>query len=931
MASVETTTSVRSPRSLARGHLAPEGRPSFLGRAKEISEVKAAIDAHSLVTLTGPPGIGKTCLALQAAERTPDGSTVADLARVNDPELVPGALASALSLREEPSRSLTDTIVADLCDRRLLVVLDNCEHVMGACAQLVDDLLRRCPSVRVLATSREPLSVAGELVWQVPPLSLPAASESDLAELLKSEAVRLFVERAASVEPEFALNTYVGPALGEICRRLDGIPLAIELAAARVGVLTPPEIARRLDDRLDLLTTGSSSNSPRHRTLEAALAWSYQLLGSSERALLRRLSVFAGPFDASAAEAVCSDNELGAAVIADLLGQLVAKSLAVADTTIGRYRLLETVRAYAGERLEEAHEAALVREAHARFYLALAEEAESKLTGPHQQRWFDRLERERCDFCAAVEWSAGHGRGEWALRLAGALVIFWRVRCHFSEGRHLLEAALAAGDAASPALQTKGLWGAGLMALMAGDLEVATPMLEKSLAECRDLGDLQGCARALLVLGSCRQQSEHPGVLSLFEESAALARKAGDPWCLALALAFGGLEHVNRLALSSARPLFEECLEISRQAGDKQSLRLGLLGLGQVAYYEGDFRSAEPLLEEVVAVAEELGDDYTKGFALQFLAGVALRTGDYARANQTLALALCLLRGSQQRDTEFSLVTRAWLARAEGDHALARRLLEEALTLVRSNPRALIPVLIAMGELAAEEDDGRLARRLFDESLDMARSLGIDHHAARALHGLGELERGEADAKRAAVLHKEALELWHRIGSALGIAASLEAVAGLSAANGSAEHAARIFGAADALREAKGSFRAPWEAARYEADFALVCQALPRNELGRAVAKGRDLAIDEAVRLASKAPHRRQDRTSSGWSSLTPSERQVASLAADGLTNREIGELLFISTGSVKDHLSKVFQKLGFTRRTELARELGRPRLDRDT
>lgn len=889
-----------------------------------------ALDASRLVTLTGAPGIGKTRLALEVAEVCPDPSAVVELAPVADSALMAATATSALSVQEVRGQSLNDALAAQLRARRLLLVVDNCEHLLGACADLVEAVLSGCPEVRVLATSREPLGISGELLWQVPPLSLPAAPELGVSELLESEAVNLFVERAVAVEPDFALNAYVAPAVAEICRRLDGIALAIELAAARVELLTPPEIARRLDDRFDLLTTGSSSDLPRHQTLEAALDWSYQLLAPSERALLRRLSVFAGDFDVHAAEAICGDDELNASVVVELLGQLVAKSLVVADTASGRYWLLETIRAYAGERLEGAGEAGSVREAHARFYLALAEEAEPELTGPHQERWFERLEAERSNLCAALEWSAGHGRGEWALRLAGALVIFWRVRCHYSEGRHLLEAALATSAGATPRLQCKGLWGAGLMALTAGDPDDAIPMLEESLTGFRELGDLQGCARALLALGSSKQQSEDPNVLALLEESAALAREAGDSWCLALALAYAGLEHVNRFALSAARPLFEECLKISRQAGDKQSLRVGLLGLGQVAYYDGDFRSAEQVLEETVAVAEEIGDDYTKGFALQYLAGVALRMGEYARAREVLDLALRLLRDSRPREPEFSLLTRAWLARVEHEPALARRLLEEALTRTRAGRHAPISVLLAMGELAAEQGDARQAGRLFDEALDMSRSFGIDYHSARALHGLGELARDEGDAKRAAVLHNEALRLRHQVSNAPGIAASLEAVAGLSAASGSAEHAALLFGAASALREAKRYVRAPWEAARYEADLGLVRQVLRIDEFEKAFSEGKALTIDEAVTPVFKASDRRRPRPSRGWSSLTPRERQVASLAVDGLKNREIGDLLFISHGSVKDHLSKVFQKLGLTGRTELAREAARRRIDQE-
>ncbi|MDQ6807070.1 MAG: hypothetical protein M3065_19400, partial [Actinomycetota bacterium] len=375
------------------------------------------LEERRLVTLTGPPGIGKSRIALEVASgRADGGAALVELAPIGDPELVPHAVAAALSVQEAPGHTLIEALVARLRRNSLLLVLDNCEHLVAACAEVIDELLCACPGLRVLATSREALSITGELVWQVPGLAVPAPdSELRPDALMDYDGVRLFVERARAVVPQFVLSGEVAPAVAEIARRLDGIPLAIELAAARAEMLTPPEIAERLDNRFALLTKGSRSDLSRHQTLQAALDWSHELLSAPERALLRRLSVFVGGFYLEAARAVCACAELGDTDVFDLLAQLVAKSLVVADSTTnvsGRYRLLETLRSYAGDRLDEAGESAPLREAHACFYLALAERAEPELTGAEQAHWFERLETEHGNVRGGLDWSLRHGERE---------------------------------------------------------------------------------------------------------------------------------------------------------------------------------------------------------------------------------------------------------------------------------------------------------------------------------------------------------------------------------------------------------------------------------------------------------------------------------------------------------------------------------------
>ena len=566
----------------------PAAVSSFVGREHETKAGAELLETARLVTLIRVAGVGKTRLALAVAaavaERYADRVWLVELAPVADPALVPAAVAAVLGVREQPGQTLAKTLASRLRYRSLLLVVDNCEHLLDAVAELVEALLHACPDLRVLATSREPLRIVGEQTWPVPPLPLPPADLEGSKALSSWDATRLFAERAAAVEPGFALTAAVAPAVAVIYRRLDGLPLAIELAAARVRVLSPAEIAARLDDRFALLTNGGRTAAPRQQSLQAALGWSHDLLSEVERVVLRRLSVFAADCTLEAAEQVCMTEDLALEQVVDLLAGLVTKSLLVADTcgAQARYRLLETIRQYGTDRLLESGEAEILRDRHAAWCVRLAEQAEPELTSSGQAAWLERLDAEHANLRVALEWSVASGSVEQVLRLGGALTLFWLIRGHLSEGRAWLEQALAASPDAPPVLRAKALWGLGLLAAIQGDV-AAVAAGEESLALARQAGDPQVSARALYLLGLFAVFHDPLRARTLLEQSVTFARQADDLWCAATALGLMGWASMFQGDLTTAHRLLEDCRATAHRAHDKQSLCISLQRIRRIS------------------------------------------------------------------------------------------------------------------------------------------------------------------------------------------------------------------------------------------------------------------------------------------------------------------------------------------------------------
>lgn len=571
-----------------------------------------------------------------------------------------------------------------------LLILDNCEHLIAACALLVEFLLRACPNLHILVTSREPLRVPGEMIWRVPPLTLPDAMPT-VASLAESEAVQLFVERARGRLPDFALTEENAAAVATICQRLDGMPLALELAAARVAVLPVGQLAARLDDALRVLTVGERTAPPRQQALRATLDWSHALLTAEEQAALRRLAVFAAGWELEAAEAVCGADEIARADVLELLGQLVEKSLITMaeEGGVARYQMLEVVRQYASERLAASGEAEDTRRRHALYYLAMIAEPDAASVGTAQATWVERLEREHDNLRAALHRAVESEEAETALRLVGALWPFWEARGYLREGRRWLAAALAMPGTTLPTLRGKALRGAGLLVTWQADYAAAWTLHEESLALYRALGDQDGIANTLENLGLvARERGDYPAAWSLHEESLTIRRSLGDWRGIAGALNNLGLVARGRGDYAAARVLFDEGLTINRRLGDHPGIANALSNLGMVVQWQGDYTAARALHEESLVIRRGLGDRRGIAISLINLGLVAYRQGEYTTAWTLHRESLAIKRALGSSGIAESLEGLAAVAGVLGEATRAARLLgaASALRTMRTAP-----------------------------------------------------------------------------------------------------------------------------------------------------------------------------------------------------------------------------------------------------
>ncbi len=727
---------------------------SFVGRERELDQLGALLAGTRLLTLTGAGGAGKTRLALQLARGVEasfaDGAVLVELAPLAEPAHVQEAVAAALDVRALPGRDLEAAVAEFLAGRSLLLVLDNCEHVLGAAAAVADLLLRSAPDVSIVATSREPLRVQGETVFRVPSLALPDPERSvEPDELLGYESIRLFVERAGAAAPGFALEERNAREVVRICYRLDGLPLAIELAAARLGALGADAIAERLDDRFRLLRAGGSSAPTRQQTLEATLEWSHELLADDERALLRRLAVFAGGFELPAVEAVCSGEVLDRREVADVLARLVEKSLVAADDRVRdrRYRLLETVRLYAAERLEEAGESARLARSHAAWALDLA----------GRERDDPRLDREAANLQAALDTLLAVDQPT-ALRLCVSLWPFWLRRIDLEEGHRRLAEALAAVPERT---ETRA---AALLAASALDLRAARlERAESAAIECK-----------------------------------AIAEEIGDSWSQWRALHFLGGIAISRDDSAVAVDAFEKALDLARREGFAEAAALGVYSLGVAHWRLGDLEGVERLVAESIEEFERLGDSPE-------LIPTPISVVDIRRGASGLGPRR-VFEDTLQPFVEIScsaavgyvLANQAQIARERGHPDRSRKLLDESIALLRSegDRRGESDALIRKAHLELATGDLDAARASFDHALDLRRRLRDRRGIGMALSGLGLVDAAAGDNERAEQLLGEARDLFRRAGDRWGLTGALWNTADVAVGRGDLDTAV------DALEEA---------------------------------------------------------------------------------------------------------------------------------
>jgi predicted ATPase/DNA-binding CsgD family transcriptional regulator len=885
---------------------------SFVGREADVASAREAITGNRLVSLTGAGGCGKTRLAYEVAalelDRYDDGVWCVELAPVGRADLVAPSIAAALGLREEFGRPLLDTLSEQLCGVSTLIVVDNCEHVLDGVATTIETLLQQCPGVRVIATSREALGLSGEVVRQVPSLDDTTAFE-------------LFVQRARSVRPTFDPSAEEAAAIVEIVTRLDGIPLAIELAAARVRMMSPSHIAAGIGDRFRLLSGGSRTAMSRQQTLEASIAWSYDLLAAEEQQLARRLSVTRG-FTLEAAEQLASDDSTDRYGVLDVLTRLVDKSMVQVDhapTGMG-YRFLETVRQFLLQRLAESGEAEALRARHLEYFVTLAEQAAPNVALRDGAALLAMLESQHANLESALDFADGSGRNEAALRLATAMALFWELRGHLGRGGRWLARLLDQHDAEPSVHRARACWAAAHIGLYAGDLATMSVRAPEALALADRLDDDWTRARALNTLGFATAVTTPHQARSLLERSIELGSSSGDQWAV----------------LSSHKMLTVLCWvtgDDMAAAEDMEMLRVlstqfeadyflawyhGLLGL--FLSRRGDMVDARSNLERAIELCDGIGEPITGSMARAWLWAIDIAQGEYDRSDSDCAALLQRSHATGGGLAVADLLSNlGQIAIGRGDFQEAADRLARNYQTTREHGIPYFVVLPAIVEASARRRIGEhsRARGLLDDIAGLAEGFDNQWMLARI-----ELERGllaqQTGQLDAATRHVHAaLASFFRMGQRPDVAATLDTIGSLARAAESDAEAVRCFAAAAALRDLDGVVPLPTDRSMIRAECDDLRASLGDDLFHSYWSEGAELSMGEAVEYASRARGERK-RPSSGWDSLTPTELRVVELVAEGLTNPQIAAKMFVARGTVKVHLGHIFTKLDVTTRSEL-------------
>jgi predicted ATPase/DNA-binding CsgD family transcriptional regulator len=847
-------------------HNLPIQMTSLVGRESATATATALLRRPEvrLLSMIGTGGIGKTRLAIEVAtqlfEDFTDGISFVALAQLRDPDMVLPTIAHTLGLKESGSEPVTDRLHTYLRDKHLLLVLDNFEHLMPA-APFAGQLLATCPNLKLLVTSREVLHLRAEQQFSVPPLAVPDRKHvAQVQSLTEYPALELFLQRARAVKHEFQLHENNSQSLVEICSRLDGLPLAIELAAARIALLSPQALLVRLDHRLQILTHGHTDLPERQQTLRQTIQWSYELLRPEEQRLFQRMSVFAGGTTLAAVEAVCEAHGDETDWVFDAVASLIGKSLLQQTEHEGeqpRLVLLETIREFGLEALAVSGEMEATRQAHARYYLTLAENAESEYDGPQQTNWFDRLEREHDNLRAALNYflerEEARGSIEMALRLSGALWWFWLNRGYRHEGWTFLERVLAASESVAKPARAKALWAAGNLAAWLGHFERAEALCQESLVLAQEIGDAEGMRNAVFHLGRVADaRGDFAAARTFFERNIVLSREASDTFLLGHALGFLAFEALYQGEYARASLLAEEATVAFKKLGHKNGIVFALKVLACVMFFQGDFEPALVLGEECLVQEREIDSKNGEAAMLAFLGNVTLHQGDILTARSLLEKSCVVLR--EFRDEEHQM---EW-------------------------------TLSLFGKVNAVQGDYPTARACYEESLQ-------------------------------SLVHAQAM--YSNILPFLDLATVLEGLAVVVVAQGELDWSVRLWGAAEALRQSRRTPLPPLYRADFQRSLAALRTQLGEKTFAALWSEGQRLTPEQALAARGPAPQAPSVKRSIPYpDELTAREVEVMRLVAQGLTSAQIAAQLVIGVVTVNFHVRSIYSKLGVHSRSEATR-----------
>ena len=844
----------------------PDARPnnlqvqltSFIGREDEIKIIKNLLKQTRLLTLTGSGGAGKTRLALKVAEDLIDdfanGVWCAELAAIINPALLLQEIVNIFGLKEDSRGTPEDTLYDHLKDKEVLLILDNCEHLVEACAVLAEKLLSYSPKLKILSTSREALKSKGEQIHRVPSLEIPDPKiEISIEKLMEYESVRLFTERALSVDESFRVNSENARALASICCQLDGIPLAIELAAARIKIMSIEKIQERLNDRFNLLTGGNRTALPRQQTLRALTEWSYDLLSEQEKLLWKRLSVFSGGWTLEAAEEVCSDDIILKRDIIDLLNYLTEKSIIIYQSGKERYRILETLKQFGKEKLIESgsHESILLR--HLNYYMEFSETAEPKLNESDVLIWLDKLESEQSNFQCAIEWSIKSGNAESGARLAGALGGFWNIRWHYTAGYRLLDSILKNCSGVSKAVFIKVLSGIGLLTRNQGEYEKAEKYLKRSLKLSKEAADKQCVAVSLNGLAKiAEEKGNYDNAQKLYEESLQISRASGDK--INTAVSLNGLGIVSRFKgnYEEALKYYEESLLIRRETGDIRGIANTLHNLGMLAEDMYDFEQSKKYYEESLKLRRKICDKLGITGSLNGLAKLEMNYGNFETAKKIFEESLVLKREIGDKPGIAGLLNNLGIvAFVQENYDLSQKYYEEGLAIGQEINDSYIKAasLNNLGELAFNSFNFEEAEMYFEQGLELETEMGTKPGIAHSKHNLGNVFLFKGNFESALKNYTESIILFKELKDNRSIVYTLIGLAGAYSQD-KPRLGATLLGGIDSAVKSEGITLINEEQKFRSQITEMLNKKLSVEEFRKYFADGKNLSLEETIQFA---------------------------------------------------------------------------------